>query len=44
MSNNHKANQSNRNKSTSGTNNEYQKVLDNKSVQKNPKTKSNQTK
>ncbi len=41
MSNNHKANQSNRNKGTPGTNHEYQKVLDNKSVQKKPKSKLN---
>ncbi|EHA1082301.1 hypothetical protein [Photobacterium leiognathi] len=34
--NNHKANQSNSNKGTSGTNSSYQKVLDNRSNQLNP--------
>lgn len=36
-SNNHKANQSNSNPNTSGTNNAYQKMLDNRSRQLNPK-------
>lgn len=42
--NNHKANQGNKNPGTSGTNKEYQKVLDNRSGQldpKNPKYPSN---
>ncbi|MCE0493126.1 alpha-amylase [Vibrio salinus] len=36
--NNHKADQSNDNKGTSGTNKTYQKVLDNRSEQLNPKS------
>ncbi|KFZ36352.1 alpha-amylase [Shewanella mangrovi] len=39
MNNNHKANQGNQNKGTSGTNKEYQKVLDNRSNQLNPNNK-----
>lgn len=35
--NNHKANQSNSNPNTSGTNNAYRKMLDNRSRQLNPK-------
>lgn len=35
--NNHKANQGNKNEGTSGTNKEYQKVLDNRSGQLDPK-------
>lgn len=35
--NNHKANQSNSNPDTSGTNNVYRKMLDNRSRQLNPK-------
>jgi hypothetical protein len=34
--NNHKADQSNENKGTSGTNKSYQKALDNRSQQLNP--------
>ncbi|MEZ9626937.1 alpha-amylase [Aliivibrio fischeri] len=34
--NNHKANQNNSNKGTSGTNHSYQKVVDNRSNQLNP--------
>lgn len=36
MSNNHKADQKNNNKGTSGTNKTYQSVLDNRSNQLNP--------
>lgn len=36
--NNHKANQGNPNKGTSGTNAAYQKMLDNRSEQLNPKS------
>ncbi|MCC4796720.1 alpha-amylase [Enterovibrio norvegicus] len=35
--NNHKADQANRNKGTNGTNKTYQKVLDNRSGQLDPK-------
>ncbi|WP_318477769.1 alpha-amylase [Photobacterium leiognathi] len=38
VNNNHKDNQNNKNKGTSGTNYEYQKVLDNRSEQLNPKS------
>lgn len=36
--NNHKSDQSNANKGTSGTNKTYQKVLDNRSEQLNPQS------
>ena len=42
MSNDHKSNQSNDNKGTSGTNKNYQAMLDNRSNQMNPNNSSYQ--